>query len=89
MFLVFGSVGNVAAHPGHQGQEKAYHCHATNGPADNGDTAYNLLHLSMAAASKNNVHGAVEIHVLSDGTLLCPDDGGYDSDDAEIYTQKH
>ena len=35
-----------------------------------------MLHLPMAAASKQNVHGAVEIQIV-DGALLCPDDAGY------------
>jgi hypothetical protein len=87
--LAVGSMGAATAHPAHerakgngQGLHKVYHCHQT------GNGSYVLLHLPMAAASKENVHGNVEIRIGEGGKLLCPDDLGYDDSD-QVYSHKH
>ncbi len=69
------------------GTAKVYHCHATGATAENGGARYNLLHLPLAAASKNNVHGAVEIRIGTDGSLLCPDDDGYDDSTTVLHQE--
>jgi hypothetical protein len=87
--LAVGSMGTVTAHPAHersqgkgQGLSKVYHCHQP------GNGSYVLLHLPMAAASKENVHGNVEIRIGADRQLLCPDDDSYD-DSKEVYDHGH